>query len=147
MNQRDKLIGLLEKTDNEYGDYIAEIAEDPYKTPRKTANEFYADRLLAEGVIVPPCKVGDTVYILDGYVWAYECKDCPYFEVGLYDEPHKCIKTKDGSKCFGCIKIKEYIVTQNDIYSYLRWDDFGKTVFLTREEAEKVLAERSGNEI
>lgn len=102
-------------------------------------NHLIADHLLANGVIVPPCKVGDKVYVLDEIVWAYECRDCPYFEEGWYDDPHECRKTKNGRKHHDCIKIDEHIVTQQDIYSYLCYSLFGKTVFLTREEAEKAL--------
>lgn len=40
--------------------------------------EVIADHLLANGVIVPPCKVGDAVYIVDGTtqtVWREVDKD------------------------------------------------------------------------
>lgn len=35
---------------------------DEYKFPARKQAEYVADRLLANGVIVPPCKVGDTLY-------------------------------------------------------------------------------------
>ena len=67
MTERDRLIEFLDgiqdfgtkitcKKDKYYGKYIEE--ED-------FSNEQVADYLLANGVIVPPCKVGDTVYQVD----------------------------------------------------------------------------------
>ena len=72
-----------------------------------------ADYLLANGVIVPPCKVGDTVYETDG-VRIYEST---IDEVTYY--------------------------TNNVIYytSGVAFDEtaIGHSVFLTREEAERAL--------
>lgn len=94
-----------------------------------------ADYLLEHGVIVPPCKVGDTVYCI---------VFCP------------AINKLSVSKGF----VREIRITKNDItinivdceqikYANLNinitCDDFGKTVFLTREEAEKTLKERENN--
>ena len=94
-----------------------------------------ADHLLAEGVIVPPVSiVGQTVYLS----WIY-----------------------DGVKGIACLEVTHIITDYKK--SYIRTDfatddegfwekynggqfdfeDFGKTVFLTREEAEKALRERS----
>ena len=94
--------------------------------------ECIADHLLAEGVIVPPCKVGTTLYFLYNSPYAdkpdltpriYKTTDW-YFEV---DKAGIVINTSD-------------IHSFNKVYDYV----LGKTVFLTCEEAEKALAERSG---
>lgn len=90
---------------------------------------FIADYLLANGVIVPPCKVGDTVYF--PMETDLECE--PYVDVGTVfsigiDERHTMwisVRYKSGLRY------------------YHTSDDFGKTVFFTREEAKKALAERS----
>lgn len=77
-----------------------------------------ADALLANGVILPPCKVGDVIYHLypiQGIV-AKKVKRIQYGSYGLM--------IADGNGVFHS-------------------DVIGKTVFLTKEEAEKVLAERS----
>lgn len=87
--------------------------------------ERIADNLLDKGVIVPPVKVGQTVYRIRGN--------------------------------YGGISIHKGFVSQVDFYNDREtrfWDDghplsfvdddIGKTVFLTREEAEKALAEREG---
>ena len=86
----------------------------------KVSNGYIADYLLAEGVIVPPCKVGQTVWFPSEY----------------YDGPYPLIITR--------LEIYE---EETILYSEGgEWhpEDFGKTVFLTREEAEKALAEREG---
>ena len=130
MTQREKLIELIEETENKYIECIRNSVE-----PRIDFGEFFADRLLAEGVIVPPCKVGDTVYAVSlntetnivsvhrGYIGSFSIRsEGNYLFVcheGFDDEPY--FKNICG-----------------------KFEDFGKTVFLTREEAEKALAERSG---
>ena len=78
-----------------------------------------ADYLIDNGVIVPPCKVGDTVYI-------------PYLSTVI--EKKVC-----------SIVVQKPFFTVYCGGTSLRFskEDFGKTVFLTREEAEKALEERS----
>jgi hypothetical protein len=75
--------------------------------------EYYADHLLANGVIVPPVKVRQTVWRTDG-VRLYENT------VGAmtFTTRHTLWFTEDGSFVEAAI---------------------GKTVFLTREDAEKAL--------
>lgn len=76
-----------------------------------------ADYLLANGVIVPMCKIGDTVYQTDG-VRIYELE---ILDVSLR-------------------RNKPYYETESIDFD---GDAIGKTIFLTKEEAEKALAERS----
>lgn len=78
--------------------------------------EVIADHLLANGVIVPPCKVGDTVYMI-------------YWDDGIepFIEEDKIIK----------VSTQKFWLK----YCYFNYDDIGKTVFLTREEAERALKE------
>ena len=81
--------------------------------------ENIAGYLIANGVIVPPCKVGDTVYI-------------PYLSTVI--EKKVC-----------SIVVQKPFFTVYCGGTSLRFseEDFGKTVFLTREDAERALAERS----
>ena len=87
----------------------------------KLVNDL-VDDLIRYGVILPPCKVGDKVYF-DTYL----------HENSVGVQSHKVINVK-------------YVITTEpwkggigaEIYDYY----FGKTVFLTREEAEKALKER-----
>ena len=89
--------------------------------------DILADYLLANGVFVPPCKAGDMVYVVD--------------------------YTRLGNMIFECT-IEEISHFTYGTYYYLNWGlhiprfkacqekSFGKTVFLTREEAENVLKKR-----
>lgn len=97
-----------------------------------------AARML-ERAIVPPCKVGDTVWVLETLPEFDKCKNCEYFyEGGMGDRP-ACEKTRYGYRAAECIGITEVIVTEKQLYWWLYMNDFGKTVFLTREEAERAL--------
>ena len=86
---------------------------------------IYADHLLANGVIVPPCKVGDTV-------WFNTFKKNATVCVGI--QPHIVDRIDVNCVCD----------TKNLIETSIPCWTFGKTVFLTKEEAEKALAERIG---
>ena len=98
-------------------------------------------------LVVLPCKVGDTVYWLDYNREA--CHDCReyssfygmdslcdkhyelYPEINGVDEDEHCPKH--------FIEIVEFTATLTWIFNHRA--DFGKTVFLTREEAEAALEE------
>lgn len=123
MTQKEKLIELLGK-----------LYED--KFPFDSDDEV-ADYLLEDGVIAPPCKVGDTVYavalntekltceIHRGYISCITIRSTGNYIVicheGLDDE-------SDFNKIFG------------------KFDDFGKFIFFTKEEAEAALKERVSNQ-
>lgn len=80
--------------------------------------EVIADHLIENGIIVPPVKVGDVVY----YPIRHTNKVMELFV-------REIVYTGDKIQCYA---------------SYLAFtvDNIGKTVFLTREGAEKALAER-----
>ena len=83
--------------------------------------EQIADCLLANGVIVPPCKVGDTVYVVTSYICEYEVKEI------AYDDMFMKFYCYNESYAFECQR-------------FMFFDErIGKTVFLTREEAEAAL--------
>lgn len=85
-----------------------------------------ADYLLANGVIVPPCKVGEGLYFIPNNRLAF----------GIVEN---IIKSHSG--------LFAYVFELYDGDIVDEWSiplcDFGKTVFLTREEAEAALKERS----
>lgn len=85
--------------------------------------ELIADYLLANGVIVPPCKVGQIVYSINRKALGGHWEDNRYI-VDKWDE----------------LKVCEIP------FSLTLWECGWKGIFLTREEAEKALAERSENE-
>lgn len=110
MSDRDRLIELITK-----------------EVPRPKADAL-AGWLLANGVIVPPCKVGQTVWIL--------------FTI------EKTIESREIESIMQRQKSWTIRFTNGDCFTV--WDNaedeyFGKTVFLTKVEAEKALAERSAD--
>ena len=99
MTDRERVIDLMieaKRTEPETGSFT----------------DYLADYLLEHGVIVPPCKVGDTVYQIDA------------------------------ERVFES-KVKAIVYDTNNIAFDER--SIGKTVFLTREEAERALKERDGS--
>lgn len=84
-------------------------------------NSELADYLIEQGVIVPPCKVGDTVY-----------KICSVFDESTL-KSKKVIKTT----VIDFVSSASFIIESRGLIMDER--DFGKTVFLTREEAEQAL--------
>ena len=135
--QRKRLIELLSKP------IFPKIGVDPA--------EVVADYLLDNGLIVPPCKVGDTLFVLstcmdivsfpgDGVICPYEnvchIEDCMNYNDVLRPFPMTVDYLGIGDHRIFNIFFEETSV------EYLS-TDFGKTVFLTREEAEKALEGRT----
>ena len=102
MTDRDRLIELLQ-------DYLY--------------SEQIADHLLANGVIVPPCDIGQTVYTRYGYSFKIE----------------KIEVLEDKKILFRC--------GNDGTDDYMAFYDFeiGTDVFLTKEEAEEKLKELKSN--
>jgi hypothetical protein len=102
---RDRLIELIQQKQECGWRYT----DDEYTTD--VFNFELADYLLANGVIVPPCKVGDVVYTnIKG--------------IGLQNSFR--------------INSVDLLGFSNGIYSWT-WHQLGKSVFLTLEEAERAL--------
>ena len=104
--------------------------------------EFITDYLLANGVIVPPCKVGDTVYVK----WRLH-SGCKYdvYPVIVYALRWDQKKNNFRLLVEGSFKISAYGgYYVNNYRATFSWDNIGKTVFLTKEEAEQALKERDG---
>ena len=116
MTDRDRLADII---DSFFGCDSAYFDIDKYEL---------ADHLLANGVIVPPCKVWDVVYL--------------FFPVrkGIYEAVVEEINLT--SKSNFIVTRDLYFGRRNSIFL----EQFGKTVFLTKEEAEKALKERVQND-
>lgn len=122
MNEFERLIDLLSK-----------------KMSNETTIRIVADYLLENGVIVPPCKVGDMIY----EIISPKVKE-PYFITAVVCAVH----IADGTRNHCNHKRTSYIVAECPNTKYVNkyvFSKFGKTVFLTREEAEKALKEREEN--
>ena len=90
---------------------------------------YIADHLLENGVIVPPCKVGDTVYYFSHRPFNLSVLANTIYEAHVV----RIVTTNLGTSLVIQIH-NEYGVTEVPQIS-----SFGKTVFLTKEEAERVL--------
>ena len=113
-----------------------------------------SNHLLENGVIVSPCKVGDTVYVITEKHPCYACKWCGdwcHKDCAITDKTKLVVKE---AKVFYFLFQEMHNKIQVEVggtkhlqMHFLHFDveDFGKTVFLTREEAEKALAERKEN--
>ena len=119
MTEREKLIELIQNAVDGCARHWAEVI---------------AAYLLANGVIVPPCKVGDLLYM----PWEYNEAS----GVALLGVTYMVIDNDE-------LRIMTDFSTDDEEYFDLYFggkfvlSDFGKTVFLTKAEAEKALTERS----
>ena len=89
--------------------------------------EIIADHLLSNGVIVPPVKLGSThkIYVpIAGTTVVYATK---VYAIGVDGDGDMMINPKE---------YPEEVISISGV-------NIGKTVFLTKEEAEKALKERS----
>lgn len=107
---RDRLIELIFKS--EYSDFPCHL--------NNVRIEDFADYLLANGVIVPPCKVGDDIYWIDSDTNEIKCQKNDIKAVCYYGEGKFKIISKNEN-------------TPEDIGT--RW------CMLTKEEAEAELKE------
>ncbi len=138
---RDRLIELLKQKSCVYMPCDRECGGCGNVEMYDDSIESIADYLLAEGVIVPPCKLGDRVYSIT----ECSCEDidgvhteCEFYGYGIDD---RICTIPNGSKCPYQYRIIECYVTEMNIFMFARM--WGKDVFATQEEAEKALKERS----
>ena len=112
MTDRDRLIELIK-----HGKNLAKHIQT------KSEEEHISDYLLANGVIVPPCDIGQTVYTRYGYSFKIQ-----RIEV-----------LEDKKILFRC--------GNDGTDDYMAFYDFeiGTDVFLTKEEAEEKLKELNDN--
>lgn len=113
---RDRLIEL-------YSNFVRCCPDNCEKTScTKCVCEQLADYLLENGVIVPPCKVGDVV-------WNRKA------------EPYKVISIEYFSRKVTYLHCVSPVTNIGHTFAVGK-RSLGKTVFLTKEEAENALKER-----
>ena len=128
MTQSERLKELLISADK-YSETIC--------TDYNEAQAVCADYLIGEGVLAPLVFVGQMVY--------YYCSELggvfPYFVENLN------IGYMDKERNYWTYEANCHDEETDELLDEIDfdYDDIGKTVFLTREEAEKALAERSAN--
>ena len=113
MTQKERMVELLEKADKAAFDAINVSFEEYYSQ--------FADYLLSNGVIVPPCKVGDTVYSIS--------------------RDRRLLRSD----------VTGFEVDESGIDFFLEYgscseSEIGKRWFLTQKEAEQALKERENRE-
>ena len=127
------IIGVGNKTCEEFCKYVVDGCRNCYiqQVFKKLAE--YED-LEEQGLLVRlPCKVGDMVWDNDfGYPESYEIKAFSYGYCDSYVEPGVGIEDEI---------IFYYENSIGSITGAFPMSEIGKTVFLTREEAEKKLEE------
>lgn len=115
-DMRDRLIELIYSANKKFTD--ENIADEEVV-------KILADYLIENGAIIPPCNVGDDIWI----VKCYEGKP-----LGI---------VKDKVQMIGITSRGFHIKARNH-HDHNKMYMLGKTVFLTREDAEKALREREG---
>lgn len=110
MSDRQRLIEFIKKSHTEWLQ-----KEYDHETDKNVA-EYLADHLLANGVIVPPCKVGDTVYYI------------------VFDNVYR-------GKCHAITQHDNRLQIHLYDYDFDNASIKAENVFLTREEAEQALKE------
>lgn len=88
-----------------------------------------------------PCKVGQTVYMFNDGPCDAKCNGCEFYSYRYNGNVTWCNKVNNISEPPECREITGVIATKDDIIYWLGNDCFGETVFLTKEESEKVLEE------
>ena len=118
MTDRERLIRLMQEASQNKSDYAGNIGLGQI-----------ADYLLEHGVIILPCKVGDTVY---------ELEENGRIAKGTVQSIHQNLVGNEQGRWIVTSWFDYYADSKKAGFECSStFDDFGKTVFLTREEAEK----------
>ena len=131
---RDRLVELVQDALFQHAHYVAkerrraleaetEAEHSEIYESIKTLHEYVADHLIENGVVVPPCKVGQAVYML------FEGEITPLLITSI-----SIIETVgEFSRC--------YDATGKNVATSFTDNHIGKTMFLTKAEAEQKLKE------
>lgn len=110
---------------------LVELIESAVSIMQNTPEKLAA-YLLDHGVIVPPCKVGDTVWCL---------LDDDMEEEGWFiSEEHVTDVSARG------IWLSQFYPPKDDHGNFILWEQVGTDTFTTREEAEAALRRRENHE-
>ncbi|MBR5544880.1 MAG: hypothetical protein IKU66_05340 [Clostridia bacterium] len=136
-DMRDRLVELIMTADG----CDCENTDDCYNDCNVCLCEKLADHLIANGVIVPPCKVGETVYWVTNYITDRRVLDLCI----AYNEETDCGIVKLTVDGFYYNYTKGLCLTVEEIPYYnvffLRENTIGKSVFFDIDQAEQKLKE------
>ncbi len=117
----------IEKTVSDNKARLEAMLENAVAVGCMNTDEF-AEYLCESGVIAPPCRVGDKLYEL--------CE-------GIDDDIPPLIEehtvTEVGTSRIFC---SAYVPPRDDIHNELPIKELGRSLFLTRDEAERALHDR-----
>ena len=136
-NDNEILISLLRKMDSDPTITCPRKVSEPCDGCEFNTNDDKCDtyarkaaHLVANGVIIPPVSLGQTIFILEdiGIQTLPEIVSLNVYRINF-------TISEDGLDC--------HIVCVTEIRSiqHIKGEDFGKTVFLTKAEAEQKLKE------
>ena len=144
MTDRERLIDLIREAKKHTKNANSDLER----------NMIFADYLLEHGVVMLPCKVGDTVWLLDEKCMYSGDKNKPWDCCEQYWDNvyHKgmlgCKGNDDEGNIIYCEKKEMEWYAKQIEYSlelYKPHIVLGKNLFLSREEAERALKERENN--
>lgn len=120
---------------------FVKVLSGEYLYPATEKLATYED-LEEQGLLVRlPCKVGDTVWVVTSPINVFDYDKCDGdAEYEVYESFLSSVSYYASGEQFR-IYAK---VTNSFIAAYFRECDFGKSIFFTREEAEKKLEEMNG---
>ena len=131
-DMRDRLIELYDQTNDECDS--KDCLSCKYWNASYCRDHKFIDKIIENGAILPPCKVGDTVYFFSGVLEEVCESKVITIEQNYY--------TPSNPFWFSIEYLSKQIGTQ--VIHIPINQAIGKTVFLTREDAEKSLREREG---
>jgi hypothetical protein len=117
----------MAKGERKMRDRLSEIIQSAVGGCAKYWADVIADKLISEGVIVPPVKVGQILYSINRKPLRSHWEESRYI-IDAWDE-YKICEIPFSLVLWEC-----------------GWKEFGKKLFLTRKDAEKALAERREND-
>lgn len=136
-NNNEALISLLRKMDSDPTITCPRKVSEPCTGCEFNTNDDKCDSLarkaaflIENGVIVPPVSFGQTIFVLEdiGIQTLPEIESLNVYRINF-------TISEDGLDCH------IVCVTKNGNIQHIKGEDFGKTVFLTKEDAEQKLKE------
>lgn len=126
--QREKLIDLIQNSVGYCATYWATRIADHLLADKEIKHAFELLKAEKEGrLIVPPCKVGDKIYIIGDNLAEDVRRDKPIeveVEGFIFDRGNKIVKI---------------VFWESWLGKFIPIEDWNKTAFATFEEAEKAL--------
>lgn len=127
MTQRERLTVLIEE--------CAAIHESGFDPDKRISAEALARYFLANGVLLPPMKIGQIIYDIDYDIDGVDVRELKVLKIVYFCDSYS----------MGCLRVGS--VEETTKRNITVFDiEIGKHVFFTREEAEAELKKRRKEE-